>query len=121
MMSEGFKKAIFFCGDQRMDILPENLQKHGIHLTELIIYDTRLTPVQLEAGPDAILFFSPTAVRSFFSVNELSPGTMVFVMGKTTGEAFRQFTNSPFILSPEPDKAFVLNMAFEYAVSHPTT
>jgi uroporphyrinogen-III synthase len=67
------------------------------------------------------LFFSPTAVRSFFSMNALTSVTKVFVMGKTTGEAFRQFTTIPFTISPEADKAFVLKMALEQAGSHPTT
>jgi uroporphyrinogen-III synthase len=121
MIADGIKDAVFFCGDQRMDILPDNLKKHGIRLDELIVYDTRLTPVRLEEQPDAILFFSPTAVRSFFSMNELSPETMVFVMGKTTGAALEEFTNSPFIISPEADKAFVLNMAIKHASLHPKT
>jgi uroporphyrinogen-III synthase len=121
MISDGVKDAVFFCGDQRMDILPDNLKKHGIQLTELIVYETRLTPSLLEKQPDAILFFSPTAVRSFFSMNGLSPDVSVFVMGKTTGAALKQYTEIPFIISPESDKAFVLNMALENAGSHPTT
>ncbi|HEY8733000.1 MAG TPA: uroporphyrinogen-III synthase [Puia sp.] len=120
MIADGIKEAVFFCGDQRLNILPDNLQKNGIHLTEQIVYDTRLTPTKLNQEPDAILFFSPTAVRSFFSMNALTPVTKVFVMGKTTGEAFRQFTTIPFTISPEADKAFVLKMALEQASSHPT-
>src|SRR5450755_2658272 len=84
MIADGIKKATFFCGDQRIDILPDNLRRNGIELTELIVYDTRLIPVLLEEKADAILFFSPTAVRSFFSVNEISSGTTVFAMGTTT-------------------------------------
>jgi uroporphyrinogen-III synthase len=119
MIADGVKKAVFFCGDQRMDILPDNLRRNGIELTELIVYDTRLIPVLLEEKADAILFFSPTAVRSFFSMNELSPRTMVFAMGKTTAAELSQCTTNPVIVSPESDKAFVLNMALEYAGSHP--
>lgn len=121
MIADGIKEAVFFCGNQRLPILPDNLQKNGIHLIEQIVYDTRLTPSKLKQEPDAILFFSPTAVRSFFSMNTLTPDTKVFVMGKTTGEAFRRYTNVPFTISPEADKAFVLNMALEHASSHPIT
>lgn len=119
MIHDAVKEVLFFCGDQRLDILPENLKKQGVRLTELIVYETRLTPVRLIEQPDAILFFSPTAVRSFFSMNELSGNTRVFAMGKTTTAALHEFTSEPIIISPESDKAFVVNMAVEYAVSHP--
>jgi len=119
MIADGIKDALFFCGDQRLDILPENLKNHGVRLTEFIVYETRLTPVRLEEQPNAILFFSPTAVRSFFSMNELSPDTRVFAMGKITAAALEQYTALPIIISSESDKAFVLNLALEYAMSHP--
>ena len=69
IIADKIQEAVFFCGDQRMDIIPDNLKKNGIDLEEVIVYDTRLTPVQITFEPDAILFFSPTAVRSFFSMN----------------------------------------------------
>ena len=34
MISEGVKDAMFFCGDQRLDILPDQLRKNGIILNE---------------------------------------------------------------------------------------
>ncbi|HEV3223952.1 MAG TPA: uroporphyrinogen-III synthase [Puia sp.] len=114
-------KAVFFCGNQRMSTLPENLKNQSIELTELIVYDTLPTPVKILDLPDAILFFSPTAVKSFFSMNELSSETTVFAMGTTTNAALKQFTGKPIIVSPVADKVFVLNMAVEYAVSHPIT
>lgn len=119
MIHDGVQDAVFFCGDQRMDVLPENLKKQGIRLTEIIVYETHLKPVRLSERPDAILFFSPTAVRSFFSVNELSGSTRVFAMGKTTAASLGAFISQPVIISPEADKAFVFNMAVEYAASHP--
>jgi uroporphyrinogen-III synthase len=121
MIRDGVKEAVFFCGDQRMDILPDILTKYGVGLTELIVYDTSLTAVHLETQPDAIMFFSPTAVRSFFSMNTLSGNTRIFAMGKTTADALKELTSEPIIISPESDKVFVLNMAVEYAASHPIT
>jgi hypothetical protein len=54
-------------------------------------------------------------------MNELSPETILFAMGKTTSSALKQFTDKPVIISTESDKAFVINMALEYAASHPIT
>jgi uroporphyrinogen-III synthase len=119
IIADGIKEVVFFCGDQRMDILPDNLQKQGVGIRELVVYDTRLTPERLTEPPDAILFFSPTAVRSFFSMNELSPETIVFAMGTTTAKALDQHTHNPVIISPQADKAFVFDMALQYAASHP--
>jgi len=121
ILLDKIQEAVFFCGDQRMDILPDNLKKNNIALEEVIVYDTRLTPVRLPFEPDAILFFSPSAVRSFFSMNTISPSATLFAMGRTTAAAIKQNTNRPVIISPEADKSFVINMALEYAGSHPIT
>lgn len=121
LIEDGTKEAVFFCGDQRLNTIPDNLIKHAVRLTEIIVYSTRLTPVLLKKQPDAILFFSPTAVRSFFSLNNLSPETRVFAVGKTTAAVLADFTSNPVFVSPETDKAFVFNMAVEYAASHPVT
>jgi len=121
LIADEVKEAVFFCGAQRMDILPDELKKNGIELTELIVYDTGLTPRQIADQPDAILFFSPTAVRSYFSINKLSAETAVFVIGKTTAAALNPFKTGPVFISPKPDKAFVFKMATEYAAAHPIT
>jgi len=76
------KKAVFFCGDQRRDILPDQLRAAGISLKELALYQTLLTPVRLTKTYDAVLFFSPTAVTSFFSLNTPSSKTILFALGE---------------------------------------
>jgi uroporphyrinogen-III synthase len=119
MIAENIREALFFCGDQRMNILPDSVRKYGILLKELIVYDTLLTPRPIDDAPDIVLFFSPTAVRSFFSINELSSETTVFAMGETTASELKKFTANKIIISPKSDKASVFNMAVEYAASHP--
>jgi uroporphyrinogen-III synthase len=119
IVADGIRDAVFFCGDQRLDTLPDQLKKNGVRLNELIVYDTKLSPVFIENSPDAILFFSPTAVKSFFSMNQLLPSTTIFAMGQTTAASLKKYTDSPVIVSPEADKTFVMNMALEYAGTHP--
>lgn len=119
MLADKIQDAVFFCGDQRMDILPDQLNQHGVHLTELVVYDTKLTPVKITDHPDAILFFSPTAVKSFFTLNVLTRSTTIFAMGQTTAASLKRYTGLPVIVSPEADKIFVINMALEYAGTHP--
>jgi uroporphyrinogen-III synthase len=119
MIEDRVQEATFFCGDQRLDTLPFKLKNCGITLHEIVVYETRLSPQSVEGPIDAILFFSPTAVKSFFSMNRLSAGTMAFVIGTTTAEALKKFTGSSFAISSEPDKEAVLKMAMEYITSHP--
>ena len=42
ILLDKIQEAVFFCGDQRMDILPDNLKENGINLEEIIVYNTRL-------------------------------------------------------------------------------
>lgn len=119
MLADRIQDAVFFCGDQRMDIIPDQLKKHDVHLRELIVYDTKLTPVHIINHPDAILFYSPTAVNSFFSLNILTSSTTIFAMGQTTAASLKKYTSLPVIISPESDKSFVINMALKYAGTHP--
>ena len=43
---------------------------------------------------DAILFFSPSGVESFFMNNEIDKETMLFSIGKTTAKALQQRVNT---------------------------
>jgi uroporphyrinogen-III synthase len=115
IVADGIKELFFFCGDQRLNILPEYLTNNGVTVTELIVYQTRLVPTPLYNLPDIIFFFSPSAIRSFFSVNKLPVSTRVFLIGSTTAETFKEYSGNPFIISPESDKTVVFHMALEYA------
>lgn len=112
-------QAIFFCGDQRRDTLPEKLNAAGIILQELIVYKTQLTPVKLTKTYDAILFFSPTAVASFFSMNSTAPQAVLFALGTTTASALKNACRNEVVISARPDKGFLLQMAVAYGQTHP--
>jgi uroporphyrinogen-III synthase len=111
--------VIFFCGDQRRNLLPDKLRQYGIGLQEMTVYQTQLTPVALEKKYDAILFFSPTAVTSFFTLNKPSAPTVLFALGETTAAAIRRVADNEVLVSPNPDKEFLLQMAVDYGRSHP--
>lgn len=113
------KEAVFFCGDQRRDLLPDKLRAHGIRLRELVVYQTKLTPRRVTKSYDAILFFSPTAVQSFFSLNTPSSKTILFALGETTAASIRSASDNEVRLCPKPDKRALLQMAVEYGQSHP--
>lgn len=115
------KELIFFCGDQRRETLTEKLEESGIGLQEVIVYKTQLTPVKLTKSYDAILFFSPTAVASFFSMNNPSTQTILFALGSTTASALKNAGKNEVVISAKPDKEFLLQMAVAYGHTHPIT
>jgi uroporphyrinogen-III synthase len=110
----GIRALTFFCGDQRRDELPERLRQAGIGVRELVVYRTRQTPHQLEKGYDGIVFFSPSAVHSFFSLNKAPAATVLFAIGRTTAEAIRQYSANPTICGVSPEKDALIRLAMDH-------
>jgi uroporphyrinogen-III synthase len=97
-------EVFFFCGDQRRDALPEKLKAAGTRVHELVVYRTTETPRTVEEAYDGVVFFSPSAVNSFFSVNSLPENTTLFAIGHTTAGAIRSHVNNSVITSATPEK-----------------
>lgn len=108
------KHIVFFCGNQRRDLLPSELNKNGIDVEELIVYHTIEKPQTVSKKYDGILFFSPSAVRSFFSTNDLKEETIIFTIGKTTGEEVKNFSNNTRVVSEIPDTGKLIGEVIKY-------
>lgn len=102
-------EVLFFCGDQRRPELPDLLTRRHFTLREIVVYETRLTPQRYEKPFDGILFFSPSAVKSFFSVNTLPAGVQVFALGPTTAAELSQYQVTGLSLCPYPDKHLLID------------
>ncbi len=110
IIREGWVKAVwFFCGDLRREDLPVRLGKAGLEVHEVVVYRTRLTPRKIGREYDGIAFFSPSAVESFFSVNQLSAHTALFAIGGTTATALRQYSDNPVTTSERPEAELLIN------------
>ena len=96
------KEVVFFCGNQRRDLLPTELAKHQIGVEELVVYETIETPKIVSKKYDGVLFFSPSAVRSFFARNKLEAGTQIFAIGKTTADEVKTFSNNSIVILEIP-------------------
>jgi uroporphyrinogen-III synthase len=103
------KEIIFFCGSKRRDDLPGILKKAGIVVHEVVLYETLETPEIVTKDFDGVMFFSPSAVQSFFSTNQLSVHTVCFAIGNTTAEAIASFTNNKIIISESPGQEMLLS------------
>jgi uroporphyrinogen-III synthase len=115
IIGEGdIRGVVFFCGDQRRDELPDKLSKAGIDVCEIVVYRTIHTPRLVESVYDGIAFFSPSAVRSFFSVNTVPAISILFAIGHTTAEAIGRCCTNPVLTSESPEKDAVIGDAIRY-------
>lgn len=119
IIEEGYTdEVIFFCGDQRRDELPGILNTHEIEVTEIEVYHTIATPHSVNKQFNGILFFSPSAVNSFFSKNKTGNETMLFAIGRTTASAIQKHTSSSIIISDKPGKENLVEKAINYFVKN---
>lgn len=98
------EKLIFFCGDQRRDELPELLKQYSIEAKEIIVYETTAIHHLIQKQYDGILFFSPSAVESFFTNNKVVENTVLFAIGNTTAKELKKYSNNKIVISNEPGK-----------------
>jgi uroporphyrinogen-III synthase len=110
----GIDEAIFFCGNQRRDELPEILASHEIEVHEIIVYQTIAVPKKITKKYDGILFFSPSAVDSFFTINKPMPDTILFAIGNTTSNRIRKYSANKIIISKSPDRAHMIREVVNY-------
>jgi uroporphyrinogen-III synthase len=114
IINANVREVYFFCGSMRRDVLPEMLYEANILIHELVVYKTIETPQQVSNDYDAILFYSPSAVHSFFSVNTINTATTLFAIGNTTAAAIQQHTSAKIISAQKPDKHALVQQLIEY-------
>ena len=114
IVASGAKEIVFFCGNKRRDQLPAILSAAGITCIEVIVYETEESPKKMDDDFDAVLFFSPSAVSSFFRYNQLSEHTACFSIGETTAESLKEHGITNIIVSPFPQEEKI----FETLINH---
>jgi uroporphyrinogen-III synthase len=107
-------EVIFFCSDQRRDELPGILRNHNIEVNEIIVYQTIPVPHKVDKAYHGILFFSPSAVESFFRNNKLPGSTILFAIGNTTANEIKKYSTNKIIISDEPAKVQLVKKMMEY-------
>jgi uroporphyrinogen-III synthase len=114
IIGAGIDEIIFFCGSKRRDELPTILKTANIKIHEVVLYETTETPVTVDGYLDAVLFFSPSGVQSFFSSNELSNSTICFAIGATTATSVSTFTQNKVVTSIAPDQGELIKEVIEH-------
>lgn len=92
----------FLCGNNRRDELITVLNKEKHTVNEIICY--RSTPIDYHQKKifDAITFFSPMGVRSYFKNNILPKSSIIFTIGNTTSDEVRLYANQMTVTADKP-------------------
>lgn len=104
----------FFCSQRRRNTLPDFLKQEKIPFKEWNIYKTENNPHQINKTYDAYLFYSPSAVESFFSVNTLPAEIPCFSIGQTTASALKSHVENPVFISKEPTTPQLLKLVYNH-------
>lgn len=101
----------FFSGNLRKDTLPKALAEAGIKFNEIQVYKTSLTPHKIKDAVDAILFFSPSGVKSYLKENNIKKETC-FCIGETTAQALEKITKN-IVIAAQPSIEDVIEDVIE--------
>jgi uroporphyrinogen-III synthase len=114
IIEDEVEEIVFFCGNQRREELPALLKQKSIKVDEVVVYETIERPVEIDRKYQGILFFSPSAARSFFSINKIDTDTVLFAIGTTTAIELRKFSNNPILIGDHPNKEQLAEKAIDY-------
>ncbi|MBL0736292.1 uroporphyrinogen-III synthase [Flavobacterium sp. GN10] len=109
----GNESYTFFSGNLRRDTLPDALKENGIKFNEIQVYETTLQPQKIKANPEAVLFFSPSGVKSFLKHNTINK-QICFCIGDTTAEALSKITKNIIIADQPTIEDVIEDVIHEY-------
>jgi uroporphyrinogen-III synthase len=114
IIRSGEREVVFFCGEQRREVLPIKLKTKGIIVKELVVYRTLSFSHAIKKYYDGILFFSPSAVNSFFSTNTPGAGAVTFAIGNTTASALQKNGWRNVLVADSPGKEELVKKMLAY-------
>jgi uroporphyrinogen-III synthase len=111
IIEHGVRSVCFFCGDLRREELPSILRHAGIGYRDVVVYKTIATPRRIDVNYDGILFFSPSAVESYLSMNSVPEASTLFAIGNTTAAALKKYN---VVVSDRPEAAALVDKVIEH-------
>ena len=109
---KNYKNATFtfFCGTRRMPDLEAQCQQHQIPLHIVELYETQECSQKLKTTVDGILFYSPSAVTSFFMKNEWPKNAYGFCLGTSTATQLKRYTLQYYVAQRPNETALLLSL-----------
>lgn len=102
----------------RRDELSDKLTKSGVAVQDVTAYQTGFTPVVIATTYDAIVFFSPSAIDSFLSINKFH-NVPCFCIGNTTRDYAKQNGYQQVYVAEAPSENFLLQTIINFYSNTP--
>lgn len=112
------KEVTHVSSNLRRDELSDKLIAARVAVHDVKAYRTEFTPIAIASSYDGIVFFSPSAVDSFLSLNSLEH-VPCFCIGKTTGDYAQRKGYKDVHLAEAPSEDFLLKTITEYYTKYP--
>ncbi|MDX1331413.1 MAG: uroporphyrinogen-III synthase [Robiginitalea sp.] len=113
------KSFVYYCGNRRLDVLPETLDKLGLDWQEVIAYRTNTVDQTFDQTFDGILFYSPSGVESFTGSNAMG-GATAYCIGPTTAAEAKKHTEK-YKLARSPDLEALMALVIQIPTQSKTT
>ncbi|MEL7532026.1 MAG: uroporphyrinogen-III synthase [Bacteroidota bacterium] len=99
----------YFCKADRLPILPTKLKEANFTVRENIVYQTKAKPQVVDWDEaEGVIFYSPSAVKSFFQLNKWPQEKMAFAIGTTTAKALKAAKVGSIRIAATPSKEGLL-------------
>ncbi len=108
------KSFQYFSGDQRMSYLPNLFQKRNIDWYENVVYSTIMTSRKIDEPLDALLFYSPSGITSYFE-NNLYHDEVCFCIGNTTSISIENYTDKIIIAEDQTFESVIDSVIKHYS------
>jgi len=97
----------YFCGKQRLNITENLFKKNNVNLFLSEVYETKEASKKVEDNFEGVLFFSPSAVKSY-ALNNSFNSKKCFSWGHTTAKEIAKHTDNYFISKKPEIKSLIL-------------
>ena len=99
---------LHFCGNLVLETLERNLESSEIDYQKMEVYTTKTLYLEVHESYEAVVFFSPSGVRSFAKLHSFE-GKKLFAIGETTANEIKNYTESKIIVSDKNNLDDLLN------------
>lgn len=103
----------FVCSDIRRDELPTKLRSHGVRVHEIAAYKTSTNPVVIKNAYQGVIFFSPSAIKSFLSANS-NKDCVAFCIGHTTAACARDSGFTGICVAEKPNQKSIITLIRDF-------
>lgn len=109
-----FTSVIHFCGNISLGDVSDALAVTNKNVERFVVYETVLTPQKVRMQYNGVLFFSPSAVNSFYSVNEPSEQTVCFAIGATTAKEIQKYHSNKVMICSKASQSEMVSLVIEF-------